>query len=175
MGLKATFERSLEVPFGALGLTRASVVTGERALCRDAGGERKYGVGQVVVIGLEDATDGAGEVLDVVGLATFEVDDATQAEAGGSRVEEPAAAAVLGDLVVEAEAGDVGAVVVRRGVAGGEIARVVSVVEEAKAARGIQRVRPGVGELIFQSMAGLLVDRDQERVVVRPAGSSPLD
>src|SRR5271169_4761688 len=82
---------------------------------------------------------------------------------------------VCRNLVIEAELRDVGTIEVRRSVTGRQAARIVAVVEESKTARGIERVRPGVGELIIEPVPGLLMQGDEQGVVVRPAHRGPLD
>src|ERR1700727_2628075 len=80
---------------------------------------------------------------------------------------------ICGNLVVEAELGDVGAVEVRGSITGREVIGIISVVEETKTARGIERMGPGVGELVVESVPVHLMQRDEQSIVMRPAESGP--
>src|ERR1700758_5378839 len=80
---------------------------------------------------------------------------------------------VSGNLVIEAEFGHMGAVEVRRGITGRESLWIVPIVEEAEAARCVERMGPRVGKLIVESMPSLLVQGDEQSVIVRPADGRP--
>src|SRR5580698_1056279 len=88
-------------------------------------------------------------------------------------MQEVPAGRIRGNLVVEAELGNVGAVKVRGGITGRQIIGIITVVEEANSTRSIQRMRPGVGELVVESVPVLLMQRDQQSIVMRPADSGP--
>src|ERR1700733_6741257 len=80
---------------------------------------------------------------------------------------------ICGNLVVEAELGDVSAVEVRGGIPRREIVGIISVVEQTETARGVERMGPGVGELVVESVPVHLMQRDEQSVIMRPAERGP--